>query len=246
MNLERYSRQVILPDVGVEGQQTLLDSRVLIVGAGGLGCAAAQYLAGGGVGHLTVADADRVELSNLQRQLLHDQNSLGMNKAESAARRLSAINPEISVEPLPLRMDAQKLKEAAAGHDLVVDASDNFDTRHAVNAACLATGKALVSGAAIRHEGQVMLITPGRGGSACYACVFPPAYTPEERCEDTGILGPMVGVIGSYQALLAMRWLLGLLPQPGRSLLLIDGGGTRQRTLTIKPDPNCPACGEPA
>ena len=241
MSLERYSRQIVLPEVGIEGQQTLLDSSVLVIGAGGLGCAAAQYLAAGGIGHLGIADGDAVELSNLQRQTLHGQNSLGMNKAESARQRLMQLNPEIEITAVPRRLSGDDLIAQVRAHDLVLDCSDNFDTRYAVNAACVASGRPLVCGAAIRQEGQVMLLTPGRGTSACYACVFPPSGHSEERCEDTGVLGPVVGVIGSLQALLALQWLLGL-ATPGEEMLIMDAAQMRWRQLGLQRDSHCPVC----
>lgn len=241
MNLDRYSRQVILPEVGVEGQQTLLDSSVLVIGAGGLGCAALQYLAGAGVGRISIADGDAVELSNLQRQTLHAQDSLGSNKAESAAQRLMALNPDISIVALPHKLNGKTLMEQAGLHDLTLDCSDTFDTRYAVNDACMHSGKPLVSGAAIRQEGQVMLLTPGKGDSACYACVFPQARQSEERCEDTGVLGPVVGVIGSLQAMLALHWLLGMQPREP-ALHLLDAARLHWRRVGLRRDPDCPVC----
>lgn len=242
MNLERYSRQVILPEIGIQGQQTLLDSRVLIVGVGGLGCAAAQYLAAGGIGHLTLADGDHVELSNLQRQILHSEDSVGMNKAESARQRLQVLNSTTQIETITEFLDDDGLESVFDNHDLIIDASDNFETRHAINLACIKRGKPLVSGAAIRQEGQVMLLAPGQPDSACYHCVFPSTGETQERCEDTGVLGPVVGLVGSYQALLAMQWLTGIAPSIGQKLLVIDAASGRVKTLSIHRDPDCPAC----
>lgn len=240
--MDRYSRQVILPEMGIEGQQTLLDSRVMIIGLGGLGCAAAQYLAAGGVGQLTLADGDQVELSNLQRQTLHGEDTLGMNKAESARQRLQMLNSAIQIETMADFLDTEKLDQAIANHDLVIDASDNFTTRHAINQTCIKHGKPLVSGAAIRQEGQVMLLAPGQSDSACYHCVFPKTGDAQERCEDTGVLGPIVGMIGAHQALLAMQWLSGIVPTIGKQLLIVDATSGRFKTLGIHRDPDCPAC----
>lgn len=243
-SLERYSRHMILPAIDVAGQQALLDSHVLIIGAGGLGCAVAQYLAAAGVGHLTIADPDAVELSNLQRQILHDAADIGRSKADSAVASLRAQNPDIQIEPLAQRLEGEALSQAVAQSDLVIDGSDNFPTRFAVNAACVAQRKPLVSGAAIRFEGQLTSFTPGRGDSPCYNCLYRETGMEQEACEDAGVLGPLVGVIGSLQAVEAIKLLTGIgRPLVGR-LLLFDALALEWRELKLARDPACPVCAE--
>jgi molybdopterin/thiamine biosynthesis adenylyltransferase len=239
----RYSRQVVLPEVGVNGQQLLRDSTVLIVGVGGLGSPAALYLAGAGLGRLLLTDRDRVERSNLQRQVLYRQADLGRAKLEAAAEALRAFNPDCAVETLPGPLNDAALAGAVRAPDLVLDCSDNFPTRHAVNAACVAARKPLVSGAAIRFEGQLALLEPARSGG-CYACLYPQTGEAQETCEEAGVLGPVVGMVGSAQALLALQRLLGIGVEPGR-LHLWDALRLSWRSLDIPRDPHCPVCGTP-
>ena len=240
--LQRYSRHLVLPQIDVAGQQALLDSRALIVGAGGLGSAAALYLAAGGVGHLTIADGDSVELSNLQRQILHRTADIGRPKADSARDTLRALNPEIEVVALCERLQGARLQELVQAADIVLDGSDNFPTRFAVNAACVAARKPLVSGAAIRFEAQLAVFTPGRGDSPCYRCLYRDEGEAQESCENAGILGPLAGVIGSLQALEAIRLLLGIGEPAAGRLLVFDALGLNFRELRLRRDPDCPVC----
>ena len=244
-NLQRYSRHLVLPQIDVAGQQTLLDSRVLIIGAGGLGSAAALYLAAAGVGHLTIADPDAVELSNLQRQILHSHTDIGRAKVASAKDRLSGLNPEIEVAVLEQALAGDALSAAVRDADLVIDASDNFPTRFAVNASCVALRKPLVSGAAIRFEGQLSVFTPGRNNSPCYRCLYAEAGEAQDSCENAGVIGPLVGIIGSMQALEALKLLLGIgQPMIGR-LLLLDALTLQTKELKLTRDANCPVCSAP-
>ncbi|MGH8529815.1 MAG: HesA/MoeB/ThiF family protein [Nevskiales bacterium] len=243
--LQRYSRHLVLPQIDVAGQQTLLDSHALIVGAGGLGSAAALYLAAAGVGRLTIADSDVLELSNLQRQILHRSADLGRAKAESARDTLHALNPEVQVEALSERLEGLRLQKYVNAADVVLDGSDNFPTRFAVNAACVAARKPLVSGAAIRFEAQLAVFTPGRNDSPCYRCLYRENGEAQESCENSGILGPLVGVIGSLQALEAIKLLLGIgSPSSGR-LLVLDALSLNFRELKLRRDPDCPVCNNP-
>jgi adenylyltransferase/sulfurtransferase len=241
-DLARYSRQMILPQVDTHGQQTLLDSQALVVGAGGLGSAAASYLAAAGVGRLTLVDRDRVELSNLQRQIAHRQQDIGRPKAESARDTLLALNPDIRIEAINSRLDGPLLANLVGAADVVLDCSDNFPTRFALNRACVAARKPLVSGAAIRLEGQVAVFCPG---GACYQCLFrDETGAVTESCEEAGILGPLVGVIGSLQALEALKLLLALGETLAGRLLIFDAERARFRELKLKRDPGCPTCAQ--
>lgn len=240
----RYSRQVILREVGVHGQALLRDSTALLVGCGGLGCAAAPYLAGAGMGQIILADGDVVDASNLQRQILYRQADLGRPKAEVAATALRALNPQVQVSAEVGRVDAQSLPALLADVDVVLDCSDNFPTRFAVNAACVAARRPLVSGAAIRFDGQLAVFDLRRGGP-CYACLYPPAGGEvAETCEEAGVLGPVVGVIGAQQALAALKLLLGLGVEAG-TLQIWDARTADWRRLSIARDPACPVCGTP-
>lgn len=239
-DLRRYSRQMILPQVDTHGQQTLLDSHALVIGVGGLGSAAATYLAAAGVGRLTLVDRDRVELSNLQRQIAHRQQDIGRPKAESARDTLLALNPEIRIEAINSQLDEALLTSLVGAADIVLDCSDNFPTRFALNRACVAARKPLVSGAAIRLEGQVAVFRPG---GPCYQCLFrDETGDATESCEQAGVLGPLVGVIGSLQALEAIKLLLGLGETLEGRLLLFDAERTGFRELKLKRDPRCPTC----
>ena len=241
--LLRYSRQIMLPQVGFEGQQRLLDAHVLIIGAGGLGSPVAIYLASAGIGHITIADDDEVDLSNLQRQILHHSKDIGRPKVDSAQDALSELNPDIHVTPLHTRVSDEQLDGLVRRADLVIDASDNFSTRFAINEACVANGTALVSGAAIRMEGQVSVYLPQRADSPCYRCLYKEAEEPDQTCTDNGVLAPIVGVIGSVQALEAIKVLLDLgEPLCGR-LLIFDGLYHEWRSLKLNRDPACPVCG---
>jgi molybdopterin-synthase adenylyltransferase len=245
-DLKRYSRQMILPQVDTHGQQTLLDSHALVIGVGGLGSAAASYLAAGGVGQLTLVDRDRVELSNLQRQIAHRHQDIGRPKAESARDNLIALNPEIRIEAVNSRLDETLLARVVGAADVVLDCSDNFPTRFALNRACVAARKPLVSGAAIRLEGQVAVFRNDRADSPCYQCLFRDERgEASESCEQAGVLGPLVGVVGSLQALEAIKLLLGFGETLDGRLLLFDAERTRFRELKLKRDPHCPTCSSP-
>ena len=240
--LLRYSRQILLAQVDIDGQLRLKRSKALIVGLGGLGSPVALYLAAAGVGELHLADFDTVDLTNLQRQVIHDSDSVGMSKVDSALQRLRAINPEVTLVAHREALDVDSLAAAVAGVDLVLDCSDNFATREAVNAACFVTGKPLVSGAAIRLEGQLSVFDPRRDYSPCYHCLYGHGSEDELTCSEAGVIGPLVGLVGSLQALEAMKLLAGFgEPLVGR-LLLIDALGTRFRELRVKRDPACAVC----
>jgi len=241
--LLRYSRQILLPQIDVDGQLRLKDSRVLIVGLGGLGAPVALYLAAAGVGELHLADFDTVDLTNLQRQIIHDTDSVGVSKVDSAIARLMAINPDVTLVAHRQALDADSLDAAVAAVDLVLDCCDNFGTREAVNAACVAAKKPLVSGAAIRLEGQLSVFDPRREESPCYHCLYGHGSEAELTCSEAGVVGPLVGLVGSLQALEALKLLAGFgEPLVGR-LLLIDALGTRFRELRVKRDPQCAVCG---
>ncbi|BAW21448.1 MULTISPECIES: molybdopterin-synthase adenylyltransferase MoeB [Pseudomonas] len=242
--LLRYSRQVLLAQIDIDGQLRLKQSKALIVGLGGLGSPVALYLAAAGVGELHLADFDTVDLTNLQRQVIHDSASVGMSKVDSALQRLQAINPEIGLVAHREALDEDSLAAAVAAVDLVLDCSDNFATREAVNAACVAACKPLVSGAAIRLEGQLSVFDPRRDYSPCYHCLYGHGSEDELTCSEAGVIGPLVGLVGSLQALEAMKLLAGFgEPLVGR-LLLIDALGTRIRELRVKRDPACTVCGK--
>lgn len=241
--LLRYSRQILLQHIDIDGQLRLKQGRVLIIGLGGLGAPVALYLAAAGVGELHLADFDTVDLTNLQRQIIHDTASVGLTKVDSAVRRLTAINPEVRLVSHSTAMDEDSLAGAVAAVDVVLDCSDNFATREAVNAACVTAAKPLVSGAAIRLEGQLSVFDPRRPESPCYHCLYGHGSEAELTCSEAGVLGPLVGLVGSLQALEALKLLAGFgEPLVGR-LLLIDALGTRFRELRVKRDPGCSVCG---
>lgn len=242
--LMRYARHILLDEFGIEGQERLSAARVLIVGAGGLGSPAALYMAAAGVGALVLADDDEVDLSNLQRQILHGQDRVGMPKAESGRRTLAALNPEVRVRPLLQRLDEAALMEQVAVVDLVMDCCDNFATRHAVNRACVKLRKPLVSGAAIRFDGQVSVFDLRRPEAACYHCLFPEGEDIEEvRCAVMGVFAPIVGLIGTTQAAEALKLIVGCgTPLVGR-LLLLDGLAMEWRSIGFGRDPGCAVCG---
>ena len=241
--LLRYSRQILLQQVDIEGQLKLKNSRVLIVGVGGLGSPVALYLAAAGVGELHLADFDSVDLTNLQRQIIHDSASIGQSKVDSAMQRLAAINPQIKLVAHRSALDADTLADAVSQVDLVLDCCDNFGTREAVNVACVAARKPLVSGAAIRLEGQLSVFDSRQPASPCYHCLYGHGSEDELTCSEAGVVGPLVGLVGSLQALEALKLLAGFgEPLVGR-LLLIDALGTRFRELRVKRDPACSVCG---
>ncbi|HCL74412.1 molybdopterin-synthase adenylyltransferase MoeB [Stutzerimonas xanthomarina] len=241
--LLRYSRQILLKQIDIDGQLKLKQSRVLIVGLGGLGSPVALYLAAAGVGELHLADFDTVDATNLHRQILHGTTSVGRTKVDSAIERLKALNPLVKVVPLRTALDADSLGPAVAAVDLVLDCTDNFAIREAVNGACVAAGKPLVSGAAIRLEGQLSVFDPRVASSPCYHCLYGHGSEAELTCSEAGVAGPLVGLVGSLQALEALKLLAGFgEPLVGR-LLLIDALTSRFRELKVKRDPACAVCG---
>ena len=241
--LLRYSRHLLLDEIGMFGQARLAAASVLIVGAGGLGSPAALYLAAAGVGHIVLCDDDEVDLTNLQRQIAHDLDNLGRNKAESAARRMRAMNPDICVEPRAERLAGEALAAQVAQADLVLDCSDNFATRHAVNRACVVHRKPLVSGAAVRFDGQVSVFDLRQPEAPCYACLFPEdADEGEMRCAEFGVFAPLVGVVGAMQAAEALKLLIGIGTSLNGRLALYSAREAEWRTIRLKRDPACPAC----
>ena len=240
--LIRYSRQILLPSIDIEGQEKLLTARVLIIGMGGLGCPVALYLAGAGIGQLTIADFDQVDPSNLHRQVLYRSSDVGRAKVDAAVDQLTALNPEIKLTALASEMTSDNLLAAIQAVDLVVDASDNFDTRFAINRACIAARKPLVSGAAIRTEGQVSVFRNDLEDGPCYRCLYPDEGNNAESCAQSGILGPVVGTIGCIQAIEAIKLLTGAGESLAGRLLLFDALSMEWQTMRLKKDPNCPVC----
>lgn len=242
--LLRYSRHILLPQIGIEGQQKLMDSHALIVGAGGLGSPVALYLGAGGVGRLTICDFDKVDLTNLQRQVIHSTLSIGVNKAESARQTLDAINPEVEVIAIPRKSTEEEFAELVRGADVVIDCSDNFATRYALNRVCVALRKPLVSGAAIGFEGQVTVFDMRQPDSPCYHCLFPDVGAEGEmRCAENGVFAPLVGMIGTTQAAEATKLLLGTGESLQGRLLLLDAMAMEWRSIKLKRDPGCKVCG---
>ena len=241
--LLRYSRHILLPEIGVEGQQKLLDAHVLIIGAGGLGSPAALFLAASGVGTLTLCDGDTVDLTNLQRQILHHTSAIGMPKVASAQATLAKINPEVRVLALNERADEARLLELAAQADVVLDCSDNFATRYALNRACVQLKKPLVSGAATRFDGQVTVFDQRHAHSPCYHCLYPEQTESEEtRCAVMGVFAPLVGIIGSMQAAEALKLLLATGTSLCGKLLVLDALHMELRTVKLSKDNTCPVC----
>lgn len=243
--LLRYGRHILLEEIGVEAQSRILGATILIVGAGGLGSPAALYLAAAGVGKLIIADGDLVDASNLQRQILHREHSIGARKVDSARQTLAEINPEVEVVTIAERLSGQALCAAVAQSDVVLDCSDNFATRHAVNRACFAEGVPLVSGAAIRFDGQLAVFDPRSADSPCYHCIFPEAETIEEvRCAVMGVFAPLTGIVGTMQAAEALK-LAGEFGQPAiAKLLLIDSRSLNIDSVMLARNPDCPVCSE--
>lgn len=243
--LIRYSRHILLPEIDVEGQEKLLAARALIIGAGGLGSPAALYLAAAGVGTLAIADGDTVDMTNLQRQILHRAETVGESKVISGQKALASINPECKVIPLQERLSDARLEEEVALADVVLDCCDNFATRHAVNRACVKLGKPLVSGAAIRFDGQVSVFDPRQANTPCYHCLFPEGEDVEEmRCAIMGVFAPLTGIIGTMQAAEAMKLLIGCGTSLVGRLLLLDGMSMRWREVRVPHDPGCAVCGQ--
>jgi molybdopterin/thiamine biosynthesis adenylyltransferase len=240
--LLRYSRQIMLPQVDLAGQERLLASRALIIGAGGLGSPAAMYLAAAGIGQLAIADFDVVDLSNLQRQLLHHSNDIGREKTASARETLLSINPDIQVTAISRALQGDELDEQVRLAAVVLDCSDNFATRFTVNTACVRQRTPLVSGAAIRLEGQLAVFDSRKADSPCYNCLYKEGENEEQTCAETGVLSPLVGVIGSMQALEAIKVILSLGNSLCGRLVVFDALQHEWRTLSLPRDPACPVC----
>lgn len=241
--LLRYSRQIMLPKIEVDGQQKLLAAKVLIVGAGGLGSPASIYLAAAGIGNITIYDDDVVDLSNLQRQIAHHTPDIGMDKAISSQQTLNKLNPDVNVNAVKQRLAGEQLDGEVEKADVVVDCSDNFATRFAINTACVRHKTPLVSGAAIRFEGQVSVFTPGRNNSPCYNCLYQSDGEELVNCATNGVVAPITGIVGSIQALEAMKLILGIGETLVGKLLLIDGLSMEINSMNLKKNPACPSCG---
>ncbi|HNG60441.1 MAG TPA: molybdopterin-synthase adenylyltransferase MoeB [Cellvibrionaceae bacterium] len=240
--LLRYSRHILLPEVDIVGQEKLAQARVLIIGLGGLGSPVALYLAAAGVGRLLLADHDEVDLSNLQRQVIHQTASLGLNKALSAQQQIAQLNPNCHTDVLPAYLYDAQLNAVLPEVDVVVDCSDNFATRQSINRACVAAGKPLVSGAAIGFSGQIAVFNLGES-SPCYSCLYPELPEAQLSCSQSGVIAPLVGVIGSYQALEAVKILIGCGESLAGRLQLFDGLSGQWQTIKLAKDPACPVCG---
>jgi adenylyltransferase/sulfurtransferase len=245
--LLRYSRHILLPEIGVEGQEAILAARVLVIGAGGLGSPAAMYLAAAGVGTVVLCDGDTVDLTNLQRQILHSAEAVGRPKVDSGRETLLRLNPEAGVEAVAHRLEGPELDELVKGSSVVLDCSDNFSTRHAVNRACVRYRKPLVSGAAIRFDGQVSVFDLRSDSSPCYHCLFPEGQEVEEvRCAVMGVFAPLTGIIGATQAAEALKILVGCGTSLDGRLLLLDGLAMEWRSVSLGRDPACGVCGDRA
>ncbi|MFW1677653.1 molybdopterin-synthase adenylyltransferase MoeB [Pontibacter sp. JAM-7] len=240
--LLRYSRQIMLPDVDINGQETWLNSTVLVVGLGGLGSPVAMYLAAAGIGELVLVDGDEVDLSNLQRQIAHTTKRLGQPKVDSARKALAALNPQVRIKTQYEQLGEEALHRLVATVDLVVDCSDNFATRFALNRACFAHQKPLVSGAAIRMEGQVSVYDPLQVDSPCYQCLYGEGDEESLTCSESGVLSPLVGIIGSVQALEALKMLASVGRSLAGRLLLLDAASMEWREMKLRKDPACPVC----
>jgi molybdopterin-synthase adenylyltransferase len=244
--LLRYSRHILLDELGIEGQERLLAAHALVIGAGGLGSPVLMYLGTAGVGRITVVDHDTVDLTNLQRQIVHKMSRVGQPKVVSAAQTMAEINPDIEVVALQQRADAAALNDWVAQADIVLDCSDNFDTRHAVNAACVKHKKPLVSGAAIGFDGQISVYDTRDGTQPCYACIFPPEATFEEaRCATMGVFAPLVGIIGTLQAAEALKLLAGVGTSLAGRLQMLDARTMEWTEVQLPRNTDCSVCGAP-
>ncbi len=242
--LLRYSRHILLPEMGIEGQEKLLAAHALIIGAGGLGSPAAMYLASGGVGRISLADGDSVDLTNLQRQIMHTTAAVGRAKAYSGKDTLAQLNPQVEVAAIPERLEGEGLTRLVASADVVLDCSDNFATRHAVNRACVLHRKPLVSGAAVRFDGQVSVFDMRQPGAPCYNCLFPEdAEAEETRCAVMGVFSPLTGMVGTVQAAEALKLLCGIGESLNGRLLLLDCLAMDWRSIRLSKDPECKVCG---
>lgn len=241
--LLRYSRQIMLPEFDIAGQEALLDATALVIGLGGLGSPAALYLAAAGIGALMLVDHDTVDLSNLQRQIIHDQDSLHRAKVDSAGDRIQAINPDTQVRAIAARLEGAELAAAVAEADVVLDGTDNFAARYAINAACVAANTPLVSGAAIRMEGQIAVFDPRSKDAPCYQCLYADAADIELNCAENGVAAPLVGIVGSVQAMEAMKILANVGDTLAGYVLYLDAKRMEWRKLRLPKNPNCPTCG---
>ncbi len=241
--LLRYSRHILLDEIGVEGQERIRAASMLVIGAGGLGSPAAYYLASAGVARITLVDGDTVDLTNLQRQILHTTERIGAPKAESGRAALAAINPDVEVVPVVRRVDADALDALARDATVVLDCSDNFATRHAVNRACVRHRKPLVSGAAIRFEGQLAVFDLRRAHAPCYACLFPEGEGEDELCAIMGVFAPVTGIVGTLQAAEALKLAAGIGEPLSGKLLMLDARDMQFRTVRVPRDPGCAVCG---
>ena len=240
--LLRYSRQIMLPQVDIEGQQKLLAANILIVGAGGLGCPASLYLAAAGVGNIAIYDNDVVDLSNLQRQITHYTTDIGTDKVISTHQTLNKLNPDIKIKAVKQKLAGEQLELEVMLADVVLDCSDNFSTRFAINNACVQHQTPLVSGAAIRFEGQVTVFTPGKNNSPCYNCLYNSDGEELQNCTTNGVIAPVTGIVGSIQALEAMKLIMGIGTALTGRLLLLDGLTMEWNTMKLRKNPNCPTC----
>jgi molybdopterin/thiamine biosynthesis adenylyltransferase len=245
--LLRYSRHILLNELGIEGQEQILAGHALVIGAGGLGCPAALYLASAGVGRLTLVDADTVDLTNLQRQILHTTDRVGELKVASARAGIAALNPEVEVATVAARAEGSALAELVAAANVVLDCSDNFATRYAVNRACVRHGKPLVSGAAIRFDGQIGVFDTRRPGAPCYHCLFPEeGQAQEEACATMGVFAPLTGIVGTVQAAEALKLLAGIGENLAGRLVLLNALTMQWHAVAVKRDPGCAVCGREA
>ena len=242
--LYRYSRQIMLPQIDICGQLKLLHANVLIVGAGGLGSPAAMYLAAAGVGHITLYDDDHVDLSNLQRQIAHHTHNVGMDKVISTLETLKNLNSDVNVRAIKAKLEGTTLQKEVQGADIVLDCSDNFRTRFALNAACVQYQTPLVSGAAIRFEGQVSVFTAGNNDSPCYNCLYQQDGEEVQTCSTNGVISPITGIVGSIQALEAMKLIIGIGETLTGRLLVIDGFTMEFNTLRLRKNAQCPTCAQ--
>ena len=241
--LLRYSRHILLPQIGIDGQEKLLGARALVIGLGGLGSPVTMYLAASGVGQLVLVDDDKVDLTNLQRQIVHGSDSVGATKIASAERRLKTLNPDVGITSFDRRLNDNELAEAVRGADIVIDTSDNFPTRFAINRACVRHKRPLVSGAVTRFEGQVAVFRPDLPGGACYRCLYHETAEPGEPCVQFGVLAPAAGIIGSVQATEALKVLMGIGETLTGRMLLLDALAMEWREVRVRKDPQCPVCG---
>lgn len=243
--LLRYSRHILLDEIGIEGQERILVAHVLIIGAGGLGSPAALFLGSAGVGRLTLVDDDVVDLTNLQRQIAHTTARVGQPKVQSAATAVQAINPDVQVDCLQTRADGDLLDALVPQATVVLDCSDNYVTRHAVNAACVRHRKPLVAGAAIRFDGQLTVVNPGHSDAPCYACIFPPSADFEEvQCATMGVFSPVVGIIGAMQAAEALKLIIGIEPSLAGRLLMLDAKSMEWSSMGARRDAQCSVCSD--